>query len=49
MNLKFFILNVCKTSFKMETLQSIIPITHPHQGMANMNLKDAYHHIRVVA
>ena len=31
LNLKFFNLNVCKTSSKMETLQSIIAVMHLHQ------------------
>ena len=38
LNLKFFNLNVCKTSFKMETLQSIIAVMHPHQWMSSMYL-----------
>ena len=48
-NLKFFNLNVCKTLFKMETLQSIIAIMRSHQWMASVDLKDAYFHVRVVA
>ena len=48
LNLKFFNLNVCNTSFKMEIPQSIIAVMHPHQWMASVDLKDAYFHIQVV-
>ena len=30
LNLKYFNLNVCKTSFKMGTLRSIVAVMHPH-------------------
>ena len=49
LKLKFFNLNVCKASFKMETLQSIIVVMRPHQEMASMDLNDAYFHVPVVA
>ena len=49
LNLKFFNLTVCKTSFKMETLHPIIAIMRPHQWMASMDLKDTYFHVGVVA
>ena len=45
LNLKFFNLNVCKTSFKMETLHSIIAIMRLHQWLASSDLKDAYFHV----
>ena len=48
LNLKFFNLDVCKTSFKMETLHSIIAIMRPHQWLASMDLKDVYFHVQVV-
>ena len=47
LNLKFFNIIVRKTSFKMETLRSVI-VMKPHQWMASVDLKDAYFHIRVV-
>ena len=48
MNLKFFNFIVRKTSFKMETLRSVIAVLTPHQWMASVDLKDAYFHIGVV-
>ena len=48
LNLKFFNLNVCNTSFKMKIVQSIITIMHSHQWMASVDVKDAYFHIQVV-
>ena len=48
LNLKIFNFIVCKTSFKMETLRSIIVVMRPHQWMASVDLKDAYFHIGVV-
>ena len=45
LNLKFFNLNVSKTSIKMETLHSIIAIMCPHQWLASMKLKGAYFHV----
>ena len=45
LNLKFFNLNVCKTSFKMETLHSIIAIMHRHQWVASMDLEDVFFHV----
>ena len=49
LNLSFFNFSVCKTSFKMETLQSITAIMQPDQWMASVDLKDAYFHIKVEA
>ena len=48
MNLKFFNFIVCKTSFKMETLKSIIAVMHLHQCMASVDVTDSYFHIRAV-
>ena len=48
LNLKFFNFIVQKTSFKMETLRSVIAIMRPRQWMASMDLKDVYFHIEVV-
>ena len=48
MNLKFFNFIIRKTSFKMETLGSVIAVMRLRQWMASMDLKDAYFHIRVV-
>ena len=48
LNLKFFNVIVRKTSFKMETLRSVISVMRPHQWMASVDLKDAYFHLRVV-
>ena len=48
MNLKFFNFSVYKTSFKMETLKSIIAAMCPHQWLTSIDLKDAYFHIGVV-
>ena len=48
LNLKLFNVIVRKTSFKMETLRSVIAVMRPHQWMASMDLKDAYFHIGVV-
>ena len=46
LNLKYFNLNVCKTSFQM---QSIVAVMRPQQWMASMELKDAYFDVPVVA
>ena len=48
MNFKFFDFSVHKTSFKIETMKSIIAAMHPLQWWASVDLKDAYFHIRVV-
>ena len=48
MNLKSFNFIVRKTSFKMETLKSIIATMHPLQWMAGVDFKDAYFHFGVV-
>ena len=48
MNLKYFNVSIRKTSFKMETLKSIMTAMHPLQWMASVDLKDAYFHIGVV-
>ena len=45
LNLKYFNLNVCKTSFKMKTLQSIVAVMRLQQVMASMDLKDVYFHV----
>ena len=39
---------VRKTSFKMETLKSVIAVIRPHQCLDSVDLKDAYFHIGVV-
>ena len=49
LNLKLFNFIVCKTSFRMATLKSVIAVMWPHQWMASVDLKDAYFHIRVVS
>ena len=48
LNLKLFNFIVRKTSFKMETLKSVIAVMRPHQWLASVDLKDAYFHIGVV-
>ena len=48
LNLKFFNFIVCKTSFKVETLKSMIAVMQPQQWMASVDLKDTYFHIGVV-
>lgn len=42
-------LNKClpKQSFKMETLQSIIPMVQAGQWLASVDLKDAYFHVPI--
>ena len=47
MNLLFNFI-VCKPSFKMETLKSMITVMQSHQWLAIVDLKDAYFHIGVV-
>ena len=49
LNLKYFNLSVWKTSFKMETLLSIIAVMRPQQWMASVDLKDTYFYVPVVA
>ena len=44
----YFNLNVSKTSFKMQTLRSIMVVMQ-QQWMASVDLKDAYFHVPVVA
>ena len=46
--MKFFNFIVCKTSFKMETLKSVIAVMRPQEWMTSVDLKDAYFHIGVV-
>ena len=48
LNLKLFNFIVCKTSFKTETLKSVIAVMRPQHWMASVHLKDAYFNIRVV-
>ena len=48
LNLKFFNFIVHKTSFRMETLRSVVAVMRTRQWMASVDLKDAYFHIRVV-
>ena len=45
LNLKRFNQNLVKRSFKMETLQNLIPIMVPGVWLASIDLKDAYLHV----
>ena len=47
LNLKLFNFIVRKTSFRIETLKSMIAVMQPHQWLASVDLKDAYFHIGV--
>lgn len=47
LNLKLFNFGVRKTSFRMETLKSMIAVMRPHQWLASVDLKDAYFHVGV--
>jgi len=47
LNLKRFNVGVKKSTFKMETLRSIISVTHRGQWLASLDLKDAYLHVPV--
>ena len=49
LNLKFFNLIVCKTSFKMETLWSIVVVMRPQQWISSMDQKDVYFYVPVMA
>ena len=49
LNLKYFNLNVSNSSFKIETLRSIMVVMQLHQWMASMDLMDAYFHVPVMA
>ena len=48
LNLKLFNFIVRNTSFKMETLKSVIAVMWPQQWMASVDLNDSYFHIGVV-